>query len=382
VVTGANQLSTGLVRSVLAGVSAVDPKTPPADGSGATATFHGHPADAQLRVAGDRFWRVFVYQPWLVLQFGEAEAGAAYGERLLAARTITAEEYEAVAGDPDALAELSERKRGDYLALQEEILADARLAPWFRGRRPVDRLGVATLALVGVLAGGVLLALVAAGVLLAQIAFLLLVLLGPVILLVGIHPGAGRTIALRWAELAVGLLLKRVALGALLAVILVINGLLLDATQALGWLVAMGLQALVIAAVVVYRKPFTRLFAPTTVPRVAGDALRHLGAPRPSSPDRARASRQAATALWNARTRLTSRPAHRSSPAPTRPASLPAAGAPAAARVRPPPRRVRRLVRPPGDDHDPAAEPQSAETADTVRPDEPSGQPSGNGQGP
>lgn len=269
VVDAANALSGGLARGVLAGVSVADPKTGPDDGVETTATFDGSAADTQLRVSGDRFWRVFVHQPWLVLQFGDLEAGRRFGERLLAAKTITEEEYAATEGDPDELAALGERKRADYEAVQEEILADPAMAEWFRGQRGIERLGVATLALVGVAVGGLVTALVAAAVLLAQIGLLLCVLVSPIALLAGIHPGVGRVLALRWAGLALGLLAKRVVLGALLAVVLVINGVLLDAAYPLGWLVVTGLHTLVVAAVIVYRKPFVRLLGPTTLPTLA-----------------------------------------------------------------------------------------------------------------
>lgn len=281
VIDGANHFSTGLSRAVLAAVSVADPgpllpEDPAAGTTGAqpAATFDGQAADTLLRVAGDRFWRVFIYEPWLVLQFGDPELGAPYGEAVLAARTITAEELEALDGDPDALGELVAAKRDEAAGLRDELLEDERMAAWFAGRRPVERAGVATLALIGVIVGGVLLVLVAAAILLAQIALLLLVLLGPVALLVGIHPGTGRVIALRWAELVLGVLLRRVALGALLAVVLVVNGVLLEASYPLGWFVAISLQALVVAAAVVYRKPFGRLFAPTTVPTLEVDGVR------------------------------------------------------------------------------------------------------------
>jgi hypothetical protein len=278
-IDAANHVSTGLARTVLAGVSVVDPQTGPADGTTTVATFEGAAADTQLRVAADRFWRVFVYQPWLVLQFGDHEAGARYGERLLAARTLTAAELQELdrrGGREEALAELVAAKQEDHAALTEEIGRDERLAPWFRGQRAVERMGVASLALTGVLLGGVLLVAVSAAILLAQIAFLLLVVLAPLVLLLGVHPRAGRLITVRWAELLVGLLIKRVALGILLAVVLVLGGVLLDATYPLGWLVTMGLQALIVGTVVAYRKPFARILAPTTVPV---EVARSVGAP-------------------------------------------------------------------------------------------------------
>lgn len=274
IIDGANHLSTGLSRGVLAGVSVADPGSGFDDGVTTVATYEGHPADNQLRVAGDRFWRVFVYEPWLVLQFGDPRLGAPYGERVLASRTITAEEQAEVDGDADALQALVQSKREEATALREEIEADERMAAWFTGRRSVERAGVAMLTLIGVIVGGVLLVLVAAAILLAQIALLLLVLLGPAALLVGIHPGIGRVLAIRWVELAVGVLLRRVALGALLAVVLVLSGVLLEATHPLGWFVVISMQALVVAAAVVYRKPFSRLFAPTTVPALEVDGVR------------------------------------------------------------------------------------------------------------
>jgi hypothetical protein len=322
-IDGANHLSTGLSRGVLAGVSAVDPMAGPADGTSTTATYDQDAADRQLRVAADRFWRVFVYQPWLVLQFGDHEAGARYGERLLETRTVTTDEQAEVAGDQEALTALIEAKAERYTALQAEIADDQQLAAWFGGQRSVERSGVATLALAGVLLGGVLLAVLAAAILLAQLALLLLVVLAPLLLLLGIHPGAGRVLTVRWAELAVGLLIKRVALGVLLAVVLVLNGVLLDATYPLGWLVTMGLQALVVATVVVYRKPFARLLAPTTAP-AATSTVRTVGAP---------IARQAAQQVrqWRTDRRPAPRPAS-PRPRPGTPAPLPTATEPAAAR--------------------------------------------------
>ena len=332
VVDAANHVSTGLSRVLLAGVSAADPGSTFDDGVTTAPTYHGHAADTQLRMAGDRFWRVFVYEPWLVLQFGDPALGAPYGERVLASRTITAEERDEVADDADALAALAQAKRDEAAGLREEILADARMAPWFSGQRAVERAGVAMLALIGVVVGGVLLVLVAAAILLAQMALLLLVLLGPVVLLVGIHPGPGRVIAVRWAELAVGVLLRRVALGALLAVVLVVSGVLLEASYPLGWFVVVSMQALVVAAAVVYRKPFGQLFAPTTVPALEVGGVRW-----------ARRSLQAHATRHVERRRAVDEPRHQPTTSPRRPARTPdAATGPLRARGAAPPLRPRR----------------------------------------
>jgi hypothetical protein len=263
---GSSELGTAVSRSALSAVSVADPRTGPADGTTTAATYRGNRADAQLRLSADRFWRVFIHQPWTVMQFGDTESGERFAERLLEARTISPDEYTQVRGDEDALAALVERKAADHAALSEEIVAEPRSAEWFRGRRSVERVGLASLTLAGVAVGGVLLLIVAAAIVLAQVAVALLVMVAPIALLLGIHPGTGRVIAVRWAQLAVGLLLKRVALGVLLAIVLVVNGIVLDATYPAGWFVTMGLQTLLVAAVVVYRRPFLRLVGPTTVP--------------------------------------------------------------------------------------------------------------------
>lgn len=281
VINGANQFSTGFARVVLAGVSVADPQLHPDDGTTATPTFSGGPADTELRLAADRFWRVFVHLPWTVLQLGDTEAGRMHGEALLAARTVTTDEQAALAlaEDPQAaLTDLVTAKQEAAAELETQFTSDPRVAAWYGGDRAVERVGIASLTLGGVAAGGAVLGVLAAAILLAQIALVLLVLLGPFILLVGIHPGIGRLIAIRWAELLAGLVLKRVALSAVLAVVLVLNGVLAAAAYPLGWLVAMGLQALVVVAAVVYRKPFARLFAPATVPSAGAAVLRAGGA--------------------------------------------------------------------------------------------------------
>ena len=271
IVSGANGMSIGLSRAVLAGTSVVDPRIGPDDGVRTEPTFSGDRADDQLRVAADRFWRSFVYAPWQVMEFGSTAVGREYGERLLAAKTITVEETAQLAGDPDRTKALRDAKKDRYNAIKEELKANEPEAwEWFQGHRSVERVGVAVLAAAGVLLAGSLLLVLSGAVLLAQLAVLLLVLLGPLFLLVGIQPGTGRVIAVRWVETLVGALMKRVLLSTLLAVVLVASGVLLDATSGLGWGMAMALQVLVVLAAIVYRRPFARIFANAGMPAAIG----------------------------------------------------------------------------------------------------------------
>lgn len=269
VVDGANRATVELSRTVLAGVAAVDPQAREAGGG----------ADAELRMASDRLWRLFVHQPWLLAEFGDPALGQQLGEELLAAKTLTPGESRRARTDPGAAADLSADKAERYAALRDRLREGHPDAyAWFSGRRATERVGVAGFALLALLAVGGLLILLAGAVVVVQLAFLLLVVAAPVFLLVGIHPGAGRILALRWGELLVAVVIKRVLYAALLAVLLVLGGALLDATAGLGWGVAALLQILLIATVVVYRRPFARVLS-----TVAGSAA---PAAQPSGSDR------------------------------------------------------------------------------------------------
>src|SRR5699024_4494576 len=137
-----------------------------------------------------------------------------------------------------------------------------------------SRLGVATLSLfASVFAGGLILAGSVALIVL-KIAFLLLFLLAPIFLLIGIHPGYGRMVLLRWAELILGLLLKQIFIVLLIALLVMCYGMVMSTS--LGWGLQMILLALFTLALFIYRKLFAHLFssvnANTFTSRVVSDA--------------------------------------------------------------------------------------------------------------
>jgi hypothetical protein len=267
-VTGANNISAGVSRAVLEGISLLDPGE---SASETDATFGGDGADNQLRVSADRWWSTYVYVPWSVMEFGDQNLADDYGEDLLWSKTITADEWDRIesaggAGGDYAL-RLIEEKGERYEAIKEDLGSKHPQAlEWFNGHHPFQRAGIALLALVVVLFAGGLLIVLSGAVLLMQLALILLVVLAPFFLLLGIWPGAGRVIAMRWVETMVGLLVKRVALSALLATILVVGGVLLDATSELGWGIVMAVQVLVLLVALVYRKPFVHIFQAATLP--------------------------------------------------------------------------------------------------------------------
>jgi hypothetical protein len=267
-VTGANNLSAGVSRAVLEGISVLDPGESAGDSE---ATFGGDGADNQLRVSADRWWSTYVYVPWSVMEFGDQKLADDYGEDLLWSKTITADEWDRIEGAGGAGGDYAMRlikEKGDrYEDIKEDLGSKHPQAlEWFNGHHPFQRAGIALLALVVVLFAGGLLIVLSGAVLLMQLALILLVVLAPFFLLLGIWPGAGRVVAMRWIETMVGLLVKRVALSALLATILVVGGVLLDATSELGWGIVMAVQVLVLLVALVYRKPFVHIFQAATLP--------------------------------------------------------------------------------------------------------------------
>ncbi len=104
--------------------------------------------------------------------------------------------------------------------------------------------------------------LIALTLIMLKLGFLLLLVAGPFFLIVGIHPGFGRVIAVRWFEMLVGVLMKQVAVALTLSVLLYCYSLIMSQTdQVLPWALKIMMIALVTVTVVIYRKPFTHLFS-------------------------------------------------------------------------------------------------------------------------
>ncbi|MDQ1502429.1 MAG: hypothetical protein QOD57_156, partial [Actinomycetota bacterium] len=256
IVGGLSGATTGLSRSILSGVAGLDPKTGPADGVQTRGSYGGDPTDAELRAVADRMWRTYVYAPWTVLEFGTTTKAPQWGERLLAAKTITDEDAAAIKSGTKTADTVDREKRDEYAAIREQIKKDPQAKAYFQGHRAGQRISTAGLALAGVLVSGGLLAGLGLATLFAQLALLLLAMLAPIFLLAAIHPGVGRVIATRWANLLVYTAFKRVAYSVLLSVILVVNGALIDQGSKLGWGVAMTLSVALSGALFFYRKPF------------------------------------------------------------------------------------------------------------------------------
>jgi uncharacterized membrane protein YgcG len=220
----------------------------------------------------DALWSTLVCKPWLMGEFGTADANApvvkAFGAKLLDIQAIDAGEQAAKqmpSGD-------AHQKR-----FEEEIAKPLENNPTFfllQGKDWTSRLGIAIGAFIAAMVAGLLIFLVAVSLLVLKVGFLLLLMLGPVFLLIGVHPGSGRIIAMRWVEMLVGTLLRQAVLALVLGIL--VYGYALIISTNLPWGMQILFMALLTIAVFFYRRPFQHLFASmdghTLTTRMLGDA--------------------------------------------------------------------------------------------------------------
>ncbi|GGO09045.1 hypothetical protein GCM10010116_18310 [Microbispora rosea subsp. aerata] len=220
----------------------------------------------------DALWSVLVCKPWLMGEFGTADPDSGYvkglGAKLLNIQAIDAAE-QAAAQTP---ASDSHQKR-----FEEEVAKPLQSTPvyfLFQGKDWTSRLGIAIGAFIAAMVAGLLIFLVAVSLLVLKVGFLLLLMLGPIFLLIGVHPGTGRIIAMRWVEMVVGTLLRQAVLALVLGVL--VYGYALIISTNLPWGMQILFMALLTIAVFFYRRPFQHLFASidghTITTRMLGEA--------------------------------------------------------------------------------------------------------------
>ncbi|WP_344590133.1 type IV secretion system protein [Actinomadura vinacea] len=213
--------------------------------------------DATTRNANG-LWVALVCKPWLMGQFGTTDPNAKIvkdnADKLLWSQAVDLPETHG--GQKVDLA----KKADAYKAVADSVKEQhAGVYPLFQGKNWTSRLAVAFGGLFAALVAGLLILVIAIALIVVKIAFLLLLVAGPIFLGIGIHPGIGRVIAVRWLELLLSMLLKQAALIGVLSLLLWAYGLILGET--LPWGLQILLIALVTFAAFVYRKPFQHLFS-------------------------------------------------------------------------------------------------------------------------
>ncbi len=212
----------------------------------------------------DELWTVLVCKPWLVGEFGTSQYSPPgvkpnvvnqYARSLLWAQAIAVDEKPSQA--------VIQAKQATFAGIASSIQAnDPSAYPLFQGKQWTSRLEVGFAALFAAVVAGVLVLMVSVTLILLKLSFLLLLVVGPFFLLIGAHPGFGRVVALRWAEMLIGVLLKQAAVALVLSVLLYCYALIMGTSDAvLPWALKILMIALVTVAAFIYRKPFQHLFS-------------------------------------------------------------------------------------------------------------------------
>jgi hypothetical protein len=235
-----------------------DPQTP------AGASFAYTAGNGVVDTNANELWTVLVCKPWLDGEFGTTTYSGTggqptvvnkYGRQLLWAQAIAANEQPTAA--------VITAKQNAYAGIAASIKQnEPGVYPLFQGKQWTTRLEIGFAALFAALAAGLLVLLIAITLIILKLSFLLLLVAGPFFLIIGTHPGFGRVIALRWAEMLIGVLLKTAAIALVLSVLLYAYSLIMGASDAaLPWALKILMIALVTVAVFIYRKPFAHLFS-------------------------------------------------------------------------------------------------------------------------
>ena len=215
----------------------------------------------------NELWSVLVCKPWLIGEFGTsvyAQPGTKaaqtnvvnlYGRQLLFAQAIATNE-QSTAADITA-------KQAIYNGIATDLQqTNPAVYSLFQGDQWTTRLEIGFGALFAAVAAGLLVLLIALTLIIMKLGFLLLLVAGPFFLIVGIHPGFGRVIAIRWFEMLVGVLMKQVAIALVLSILLYCYSLIMGTSDTvLPWALKIMMIALVTVAVFIYRKPFQHLFS-------------------------------------------------------------------------------------------------------------------------
>ncbi|WP_131097074.1 type IV secretion system protein [Streptomonospora litoralis] len=237
-------------------------------------------SDFAVRKNAQMLWSGLVCRPWIAGEFGSGlaadTAAEQYAMPLLQAQAISRAEQQAIENGEVEATELVSEKQESYEEIANSIESTyPEVYPLFEGELQGNRLGVATLALFASLFAGGLILAASVALIVLKIGFLLLLLLSPIFLLIGVHPGYGRTVLLRWFEMLLGLLLKQIFVMLLVSLLVICYGLVMMTD--LGWGLQMILLALFTVALFIYRKPFAHLFqsvnANTFTSRMVGDAV-------------------------------------------------------------------------------------------------------------
>lgn len=238
-----------------------------------------------VRLFQCNMWYSFMYTPWTIGQFGHPTSGAGYEKTDYINSNFGQlnEKTPKLADFPTeisfgtnkvpanwAIYQLDNRVNypgSDRTAQGRAVIHVAAFELYrsdpngiWKGENAGNRLTTATLSFVAALGAGVMIVIISMSMIVLELGLVILTLLSPLFLLIGVHPGFGRRIALGWLETIVGLAIKRIVLSMMLAIMIVFYSIILAAGQTMDWLVAMIMVIAVSIGGITYKDQILRMF--------------------------------------------------------------------------------------------------------------------------
>lgn len=280
----ANDIVTGVEEAILTGTTGVALGISPTDSSQNYCQVEraggASDRDMIIRQMECSLWSTFVYMPWVAGQYGTSTSEVQtiandQGNRFdvsLGGRTFSGNIalYQLDAQSMDYTSENTREARqakverwfgvADYLAEEKPTEFDS-----WAGAGSTGRIGVATLSLVASGFGLASVIVLSMLMLVYNLAMAMLIFVSVLFLLIGAHPGMGRGIALRWAEMVVGTILKRIMAAALLGILMAFYAIIMNNALPGGSGLGYGIALLAIIAISIatlgYRKSLTEAFS-------------------------------------------------------------------------------------------------------------------------
>lgn len=227
------------------------------------------------RQQSEGLYEALVCQPFKVGAFGSganAEALAQeHGSDLIDAQALDRTESISAGlgeGESEFYDEAVQEKNEEFQRISGEI-EEAHTPTWdmFRGAEGGQRTMAALVGLVAALTGGLLMLAAAVGLLVVKLGFLLLMLMSPIFFLLGMHPGWGRGVLLRWVELLAGIFLKIWMWMAVLLILTLVLNTILGSVEPYG--LALVLMVALVVAVLKFKDD---VWGTLTSPKISGSA--------------------------------------------------------------------------------------------------------------
>lgn len=197
-------------------------------------------------------WQTFVYNPWAVGQFGVSSSALdSDGKTGLNGNAVTIPPQVNLGGNTNVrnwgLYQLEQQSIDIYALSQGNDAINDKIMNWYKvpdavgspdgdqklfdawsGNDPSSRIMIALASLIAGVAGMMIIFVLSMSMLAYSIGTVILTFVAVIFLLLGAHPGMGRRLALRWSEMYVSTIMKKIFIAAMLGMVLAFYSTLLS----------------------------------------------------------------------------------------------------------------------------------------------------------